>query len=95
MTWLYAMLSLIGETYKQSDQICGAVCSLRQKQDRVAVWTKDAQDDDCNEEIGKTFRQALQDACGSSKQISDKDLDYQPHDESLKKLVGGAGRKGR
>jgi len=23
-------------------QICGAVCSLRQKQDRIAVWTKDA-----------------------------------------------------
>jgi len=40
--WVYSMMSLVGETYPDSDQICGAVCSLRQKQDRVAVWTKDA-----------------------------------------------------
>ena len=39
--WLYAMMTLVGEMYgENSDQICGAVCSLRQKQDRVAVWTK-------------------------------------------------------
>ena len=34
-------------------QICGAVCSLRQKHDRVAVWTKDAQDSDAYEVIGR------------------------------------------
>mmetsp|Transcript_33028 Transcript_33028/g.104437 ORF Transcript_33028/g.104437 Transcript_33028/m.104437 type:complete len:92 (+) Transcript_33028:632-907(+) len=86
--WLYTMLSLVGETYPDSDQICGAVCSLRQKHDRVAVWTKDAQDSDAYEVIGRLFRDALLQALGSGRIINEKDYEYQPHDESLKKLMG-------
>jgi len=91
--WLYAMLSLIGETYPDTNQICGGVCSLRQKQDRVAVWTRDAQDADCYTVIGKIFRQALNDALGPGKPINDRDWDYQPHDEALKKLGSAKGRR--
>ena len=39
------MLSLIGEQYPEPAQICGGVCSLRGKQDRVSVWTRDGEDE--------------------------------------------------
>jgi translation initiation factor 4E len=64
--WLYSMMSLVGETYPDSKQICGAVCSLRQKQDRVAVWTKDANDEEAYNKVGEKFRVTLNKAIGGN-----------------------------
>lgn len=40
--WLYTMLGLIGETLEDSDEITGAVVSVRARADRIAIWTKTA-----------------------------------------------------
>jgi len=90
--WIYSMMSLVGESFPDSNQICGAVCSLRGKADRVAVWTKDANDEDAYNKVGQTFRTALNKAVGANKTINESLLDYQPHDESLKKSLTGRKR---
>jgi hypothetical protein len=36
------LLALIGEQFDFGDEICGVVVSVRQKQEKVAIWTKNA-----------------------------------------------------
>lgn len=36
------LLAMIGEQFDYGDEICGAVVSIRGKQERIAVWTKNA-----------------------------------------------------
>mmetsp|Transcript_18106 Transcript_18106/g.35345 ORF Transcript_18106/g.35345 Transcript_18106/m.35345 type:complete len:213 (+) Transcript_18106:16-654(+) len=94
--WLYTMLCLIGENFQDTEQICGGVCSLRQKQDRIAVWTRDSTNDALYNPIGETFRKALNEtmaAGAGTKPVSERDLDYQPHDASLQKLGAGGGKR--
>ncbi|KAI9907908.1 hypothetical protein PsorP6_003474 [Peronosclerospora sorghi] len=57
--WLYVMLSLVGETLQDEDDICGAVVSVRKPQDRIAIWTATANDESRQMAIGRSFRQAL------------------------------------
>lgn len=33
---------MIGEQFDFGDEICGAVVSVRGKQERIAIWTKNA-----------------------------------------------------
>lgn len=33
---------MIGEQFDHGDEICGAVVNVRGKQDRIAIWTKNA-----------------------------------------------------
>lgn len=55
------MLSLIGETLQDEDDICGAVVSVRKAQDRIAIWSATADAEDRQRAIGRGFRQALVD----------------------------------
>jgi translation initiation factor 4E len=55
------MLSLIGETLQDEDDICGAVVSVRKAQDRIAIWSATANAEDRQKAIGRGFRQALVD----------------------------------
>ncbi|RLN27302.1 hypothetical protein BBJ28_00007223, partial [Nothophytophthora sp. Chile5] len=55
------MLSLIGETLQDEDDICGAVVSVRKPQDRIAIWSATANAEDRQKAIGRGFRQALVD----------------------------------
>lgn len=55
------MLSLIGETLQDDDDICGAVVSVRKAQDRIAIWSATADAQDRQRAIGRGFRQALVD----------------------------------
>ena len=43
--WLYTILAMIGENFEAGQELCGAVISLRKGGDRVAVWTKTAEDE--------------------------------------------------
>ena len=36
------LLGMVGEQFTEGDEICGVVVSVRNKQDRVAIWTKTA-----------------------------------------------------
>ncbi|XP_038992301.1 eukaryotic translation initiation factor-like isoform X1 [Hibiscus syriacus] len=40
--WLETLMALIGEQFDDSDEICGVVASVRQRQDKLALWTKTA-----------------------------------------------------
>ncbi|GMI91628.1 eukaryotic translation initiation factor 4E [Hibiscus trionum] len=40
--WLYTLLALIGEQFDYGDEICGAVVNLRGRQEKIALWTKNA-----------------------------------------------------
>lgn len=36
------LMALIGEQFDEADEICGVVASVRQRQDKLALWTKTA-----------------------------------------------------
>lgn len=40
--WLETLMALIGEQFEEADEICGVVVSVRQRQDKIALWTKNA-----------------------------------------------------
>ncbi|GMJ14186.1 eukaryotic translation initiation factor 4E [Hibiscus trionum] len=58
-SWLYTLLALIGEQFEYSDEICGAVVSVRGKQERIALWTKNASDETAQTSIGKQWKELL------------------------------------
>lgn len=41
-SWLYTLLAMIGEQFDYGDEICGAVVNVRGKQEKIALWTKNA-----------------------------------------------------
>ncbi|XP_028127846.1 eukaryotic translation initiation factor 4E-1A [Diabrotica virgifera virgifera] len=57
--WLDIILCLIGEAFENSEEICGAVVNIRQKGDKIAVWTADAQNSHAVLEIGSKLKERL------------------------------------
>jgi len=58
--WLELLLAMIGEQFEgHGDQLCGAVVNLRNKGDKVSLWTKDAANDEVNRKIGKVLKEKL------------------------------------
>ncbi|KAK4491613.1 hypothetical protein RD792_002368 [Penstemon davidsonii] len=41
-SWLFTLLAMIGEQFDYGDEICGAVVNVRGKQEKIALWTKNA-----------------------------------------------------
>lgn len=75
--WLYTQLAMIGEQFgADSDEICGAVIAPRNKETRLALWTRTGDDEDTVRRIGSFFKKNL-----SHEAI----ISYQLHDESIKK----------
>jgi translation initiation factor 4E len=40
--WLNILLAMIGEQFDEGDEICGAVASVRARQEKIALWTRTA-----------------------------------------------------
>ncbi|CAH1276381.1 unnamed protein product [Diabrotica balteata] len=57
--WLDIILCLIGEAFENSEEICGAVVNIRQKGDKIAVWTADARNNVAVIEIGRILKERL------------------------------------
>ncbi len=57
-TWLYILLSLIGNTIDIHNLICGAVVSIRARETRFMIWTRKS---DVSKilELGKSLKQNL------------------------------------
>eukprot|EP00271_Cylindrocystis_brebissonii_P011635 TRINITY_DN29519_c0_g1_i1.p1 TRINITY_DN29519_c0_g1~~TRINITY_DN29519_c0_g1_i1.p1 ORF type:complete len:224 (+),score=43.91 TRINITY_DN29519_c0_g1_i1:153-824(+) len=53
--WLHTVLALIGEQFDDGNDICGAGVSVR-KQDRVALWTRNANNEDLQVSLGKQWK---------------------------------------
>ena len=59
--WLELMMAIVGEQFDDfGNHICGAVVNVRQKGDKVALWTRDATQDDMNLRIGQTMKSKLE-----------------------------------
>ncbi|KND04093.1 uncharacterized protein SPPG_08940 [Spizellomyces punctatus DAOM BR117] len=76
--WLFSVLAAIGETFPDSDEICGIVVSIRKQQDRLSLWTKSALDEDKCRASGQHWKGVL--GLGDGEKIG-----YQAHSDALRK----------
>ncbi|XP_054162025.1 eukaryotic translation initiation factor 4E-like [Oppia nitens] len=55
--WLEVLLCLIGEGFNEfNEEICGAVVNIRSKEDRISVWTANANKSVANLKIGEILK---------------------------------------
>ncbi|XP_010620410.1 eukaryotic translation initiation factor 4E type 1B isoform X3 [Fukomys damarensis] len=58
--WLETLLCLIGESFEEhSKEVCGAVINIRTKGDKIAVWTREAEDQASVLHIGRIYKERL------------------------------------
>ncbi|XP_044460649.1 eukaryotic translation initiation factor 4E-1-like [Mangifera indica] len=57
--WLYTLLALIGEQFDHGDEICGVVVNVRPRQEKIALWTKNAANEAAQLSIGKQWKDLL------------------------------------
>mmetsp|Transcript_23087 Transcript_23087/g.75138 ORF Transcript_23087/g.75138 Transcript_23087/m.75138 type:complete len:218 (-) Transcript_23087:237-890(-) len=82
--WLYTVLAMIGENFDAGDELCGAVISLRKAGDRVAVWTKSADDEKSCREIGQQFKAAISECLGT--EVPEDSIEYHVHNDALQSI---------
>lgn len=58
-SWLYTLLAMIGHQFDHEEEICGAVVSVRNKGDKIALWTKNAANETAQVSIGKQWKEFL------------------------------------
>ncbi|GFQ02591.1 eukaryotic translation initiation factor isoform 4e-2 [Phtheirospermum japonicum] len=71
--WLETLMALIGEQFDEADEICGVVASVRQRQDKVSLWTKNAANEAAQMGIGRKWKEIID--------VTDK-ISYNFHDDS-------------
>lgn len=49
---------MLGEQFEHGEDICGVACDIR-KQDRVALWTKTASNEEIQTSLGKQLKSLL------------------------------------
>nr|XP_048716913.1 eukaryotic translation initiation factor 4E type 1B isoform X2 [Caretta caretta] len=77
--WLETLLCLIGETFgPYSEDICGAVINIRAKGDKIAIWTREAENRDGVTHIGRVYKERL----GLSHKVV---IGYQAHADTATK----------
>ena len=66
------LLACIGEQFDEGQEICGVVVNMRQKQDKVCLWTKTASNEAVQVSVGKQFKEFLEfdAACGFLAHVS-------------------------
>jgi len=57
--WLWAVLACIGESFEDDSEICGVVVSVRKTGDRLAIWTKNSNNEMAQKRIGAQFKKVL------------------------------------
>lgn len=58
-SWLYTLLAMIGEQFDHGEEICGAVVNVRNKEDKISIWTKNASNEAAQVSIGKQWKEFL------------------------------------
>ena len=87
--WLYTILAMIGENFDCGSELCGAVISLRKAGDRVAVWTRSANDERSCLEIGRQFKVAIKECLQT--EVPEGSLEYHVHDDALQSIKDKTG----
>jgi translation initiation factor 4E len=75
--WLNLLLAMIGEQFEEHDEICGAVINIRNKQDRISVWTKTSTNESAQMTIGRKLKAVLE-------LPENQKIGFTSHDDSLK-----------
>lgn len=57
--WLHTLLAMIGKQFDEGDEICGAVVNVRNKQDKIALWTKNVANEFAQMSIGRKWKEYL------------------------------------
>uniref|UniRef100_A0A5B7BQ25 eIF-4F 25 kDa subunit n=1 Tax=Davidia involucrata TaxID=16924 RepID=A0A5B7BQ25_DAVIN len=58
-SWLYTLLAMIGEQFDHGDEICGAVVNVRNRQEKIALWTKNAVNETAQISIGRQWKEFI------------------------------------
>ncbi|PSR87891.1 Eukaryotic translation initiation factor 4E-2 like, partial [Actinidia chinensis var. chinensis] len=69
------LMALIGEQFDEADEVCGVVASVRQRQDKLALWTKTATNEATQMSIGRKWKEIID--------VTDK-IFYSFHDDAKK-----------
>nr|XP_025978355.1 eukaryotic translation initiation factor 4E type 1B [Dromaius novaehollandiae] len=73
------LLCLIGEMFDEySDEVCGAVINIRAKGDKIAIWTREAENREGVTHIGRVYKEHL----GLSQKVA---IGYQAHADTATK----------
>ena len=59
-SWMWLVFGLIGEHFDENDQLTGAVCSLRTKGDRIALWLREKEPVEDVNALGERFLRLLE-----------------------------------
>nr|CAD1819079.1 unnamed protein product [Ananas comosus var. bracteatus] len=81
--WLETLMALIGEQFDESEEICGVVASVRQRQDKLALWTKTASNEAVQTSIGRKWKEIID--------FNDK-IVYSFHDDARREKSNRGGR---
>ncbi|GMH29172.1 hypothetical protein Nepgr_031015 [Nepenthes gracilis] len=73
--WLETLMALIGEQFDENEEICGVVASVRLRQDKLSLWTKNASNEAAQMSIGRKWKDILDVTDG---------INYSFHDDSRK-----------
>ncbi|XP_069618414.1 eukaryotic translation initiation factor 4E type 1B [Ranitomeya imitator] len=77
--WLETLLCLIGEAFDEySEEVCGAVINIRAKGDKIAIWTREAENREAVTYIGRVYKERL----GLSSKVV---IGYQAHADTATK----------
>lgn len=57
--WLHTLLAMIGEQFAEGDEVCGAALSVRNRLEKLAIWTKTASNEAAQVSIGKQWKEVL------------------------------------
>jgi translation initiation factor 4E len=80
--WLHSLLACIGEQFNEGEEVCGVVVNMRQRQDKVCLWTKTASNEAVQVSVGKQFKEFLEydSACGFLAHSDAKSMDKKAKD---------------
>eukprot|EP00013_Stygamoeba_regulata_P023764 CAMPEP_0177647210 /NCGR_PEP_ID=MMETSP0447-20121125/10180_1 /TAXON_ID=0 /ORGANISM="Stygamoeba regulata, Strain BSH-02190019" /LENGTH=239 /DNA_ID=CAMNT_0019149783 /DNA_START=147 /DNA_END=866 /DNA_ORIENTATION=- len=75
--WLWTVLACIGENFEESEDVCGAVVSIRKQQDKICLWTRSAHNQAVSMSIGRQWKMLLE-------LEPTQTLGYQVHADAMK-----------
>ncbi|KAH8260511.1 hypothetical protein KR038_002720, partial [Drosophila bunnanda] len=73
--WHDLLLCIIGECFEYSDQICGVVINVRNKANKLSLWTKNARNGTAVMAIGNQLKQFLH--------LGEMEIQYQGHKDAM------------
>uniref|UniRef100_A0A0C9QLX9 eIF-4F 25 kDa subunit n=1 Tax=Wollemia nobilis TaxID=56998 RepID=A0A0C9QLX9_9CONI len=57
--WQNTILAMIGEQFDEGDEICGVVASVRARQEKIALWTRNASNEAVQMTVGRQWKEFM------------------------------------